>query len=63
MLKRIDAISRVIYDPTGHTTGDFYPPNATHWHGKPIRRSARTGRANFVPATPLESAPAKAHLP
>ncbi len=35
--KRIDAISRVIYDPTGKQTGEYYPADATHFLGSPIR--------------------------
>jgi hypothetical protein len=63
MLRRIDAVSRVVYDPSGKTTGQFYPPDATHWRGKLIRKSQRRDRADFAPISLLESTGQKSHFP
>ena len=39
--ERVDAISEIIYDPSGTQSGEYYPANSTHFFGKPIKSAVR----------------------
>jgi len=39
--KRVDAISQIIYDPSGEQSGEYYPANSTHFFGKPIKSAVK----------------------
>ena len=58
LTERVDAISQVIYDPSGKQSGEYYPANSTHFFGKPIKsvkvQSSSSGvsdEGNIVAAT------------
>ncbi|HEU0046589.1 MAG TPA: hypothetical protein VFQ43_03140 [Nitrososphaera sp.] len=38
LTERVDAISQIIYDPSGTQSGEYYPANSTHFFGKPIKK-------------------------
>src|SRR5438445_5673756 len=54
LTERVDAISQVIYDPSGKQSGEYYPANSTHFFGKPIRR--RVTKAVVKPPQAVEGA-------
>src|SRR5438477_8929425 len=37
LTEKRDAITQVIYDPSGEQSGEYYPANSTHFFGKPIK--------------------------
>src|SRR5438128_11334866 len=39
--KRVDAVTQIIYDPSGKQSGEYYPANSTHFFGKPIKSAVK----------------------
>ena len=54
LTEKRDAITQVIYDPSGEQSGEYYPANSTHFFGKPIRR--RVTKAVLKPPQAVEGA-------
>ena len=54
LTERVDAISQIIYDPSGKQAGEYYPANSTHFFGKPIRR--RVTKVVLKPSQAVEGA-------
>jgi len=41
LTEKRDAITQVIYDPSGKQSGEYYPPNSMHFFGEPIQSAVK----------------------